>query len=86
VRPLIGRAGWRLIHFLSFVIFGLVLLHGVQSGSDTGSIWAQFLYWLSGTSLLFLTIYRVLASVMQPTPTPRPAARPAPAGEPLARA
>lgn len=40
VRPLIGRAGWRLIHFLSFVTFGLALLHGVMSGSDTGSPWA----------------------------------------------
>lgn len=66
VRPLIGRAGWRLIHFLSFVIFGLALLHGVMSGSDSGAPWAQALYWLSGGSLLFLTVYRVLASVAKP--------------------
>jgi predicted ferric reductase len=68
VRPLIGRAGWRLIHLLSFATFGLVLLHGVMSGSDTGAPWAQALYWLSGGSLLFLTVYRVLVSVVKPAP------------------
>ena len=81
-RPLIGRQGWRLIHFLSFVIFGLVLSHGIQSGSDGGTVWAQGLYWFSGGSLLFLTIYRVLVSLMKPAPTARPAAvtsRPDPA-------
>jgi predicted ferric reductase len=74
VRPLIGRAAWRLVHFLSFVIFGLALLHGVFSGSDTGAAWAQLLYWLSGGSLLFLTIYRVLVGLARP-------ARPAPRAE-----
>lgn len=72
VRPLIGRAGWRLIHFLSFVIFGLALFHGVQSGSDTGTAWAQGMYWFSGASLLFLTIYRVLVSVMTPARSTNP--------------
>lgn len=75
VRPLIGRAGWRLIHSLSFATFGLALLHGVMSGSDTGTPWAQAIYWLSGGSLLFLTIYRVLASVVKRAP-----AEAAPAG------
>lgn len=73
LRPLIGRAGWRLIHFLSFVIFGLALLHGVMSGSDSGTAWAQALYWLSGGSLLFLTVYRVLVSATNPAPAHRTA-------------
>ncbi len=73
VRPLLGRAGWRLIHFLSFVIFVLVLLHGVMSGSDSGTAWVQALYWLSGGSLLFLIIYRVLVSVIRPAPARRSA-------------
>jgi hypothetical protein len=73
VRPLIGRPVWRVIHVLSFAIFGMVLLHGVQSGSDSGTVWAQALYWLSGASVLFLTVNRVLAKV-QPAPTARPAA------------
>lgn len=78
VRPLIGRAAWRLVHFLSFVIFALVLGHGLMSGSDTATSWAQALYWLSGGSLLFLTVYRVLVSVVK---QPRPAARKAPGAQ-----
>ena len=75
VQPLIGRSVWRIIHVLSFMIFGLVLCHGVLSGSDTGTIWAQEIYWVSGGSVLFLTVNRVLTSVL----TPRRVARPAPA-------
>jgi hypothetical protein len=77
VRPLIGRAGWRLIHFLSFATFGLALLHGVMSGSDTGTPAAQAFYWLSGGSLLFLTVYRILVSAVKQAPAaPSSVARP----------
>ncbi|MEI7768981.1 MAG: hypothetical protein WCI67_03280, partial [Chloroflexales bacterium] len=76
VRPLIGRPVWRLIHVISFVIFGMVLCHGVLSGSDTGTVWAQALYWLSGGSVLFLTLDRVLAKVLLPATAARPASAP----------
>jgi hypothetical protein len=60
VKQQLGRQVWRLIHFASFGLFGLALLHGIFSGSDGGAWWAQALYWLSGGSVLFLTVYRVL--------------------------
>lgn len=75
VRSIIGRSVWRIIHVLSFIIFGLVLCHGVLSGSDSGTIWAQAIYWVSGGSLLFLLIDRALSSVL----TSRRVARPLPA-------
>lgn len=59
-RPWIGRRAWRIIHFLSFAVFLLVLAHGVGSGTDTGQPLVRALYWGSGGSLLFLTIYRIL--------------------------
>lgn len=59
-RSWIGRRAWRLIHFLSFVVFLLALAHGIGSGSDTSISWVRAMYWFSGGSLLFLTIYRVL--------------------------
>lgn len=62
VRQRIGRRGWRLIHFLSFAVFVLALAHGILSGTDSGAGWARLIYWSSGASLLFLTIYRVLVS------------------------
>ncbi|MGC8800555.1 MAG: hypothetical protein ACP5UR_09950 [Chloroflexus sp.] len=69
IKQWIGRAMWRLIHFLSFVIWILSLLHAIYSGSDLDILTG--LYWLSGGSVLFLTIYRILVS-FQPT-KPRPA-------------
>lgn len=70
VRRFIGRQAWRILHFLSFAVFALALAHGLWSGSDTDTWWALSIYWASGSSLLFLTIYRVLVSRLQPT-TPR---------------
>lgn len=58
----IGRRTWRLIHFVSFAVFALVLVHGIWSGSDSGAVWARALYWVSGGSVLFLTIYRLLGA------------------------
>ncbi|MCU0492891.1 MAG: hypothetical protein MUD01_14970 [Chloroflexaceae bacterium] len=62
-RPWIGRRGWRVLHFISFAVFVLVLLHGIASGSDSGTTWVQSAYWFCGGSVLFLTVYRVLVTV-----------------------
>jgi predicted ferric reductase len=62
VRRSIGSRVWRLIHLLSYAVYLLALTHGVVSGTDSGSAWAQILYWTTGGSLLFLTLYRVIAA------------------------
>ncbi len=54
---------WRVIHYLSFVSFAMVLAHAIWSGSDSGAAWAQWLYLASGASLIVLTVYRILVSV-----------------------
>ncbi|MGB7540049.1 MAG: hypothetical protein WBM17_16025 [Anaerolineales bacterium] len=54
---------WRLIHYLSFGTFLFVLIHGITSGTDSGQLWAMFLYLFTGGSVLFLTAYRVLAAL-----------------------
>lgn len=64
VKDRIGRRAWRLIHFLSFAVFVLALLHGIWSGSDSQSDLARAIYWTSGGSVLFLTVYRVLVARM----------------------
>jgi len=66
VRAQIGTRNWRLIHFTSFLAFMLALVHGVGSGSDSGTFWATIMYWYAGGSLLFLTIYRVLVNPRLP--------------------
>jgi DMSO/TMAO reductase YedYZ heme-binding membrane subunit len=64
-RKWLGRRGWRTIHGLSYALFGLTLLHGVFSGSDTGAFWTQALYWFTALSLMALTGYRLLLTYIQ---------------------
>jgi predicted ferric reductase len=58
-KPITAR-WWRIIHTLSFATFLLILLHGIISGTDSTGTWAIAMYWLSGGSLLFLAVYRIL--------------------------
>ncbi len=59
VRDRMCRRLWRLVHMLSFA---LALAHGIMSGCDSDAGWARAAYWASGGSVLFLTLYRVLAA------------------------
>jgi predicted ferric reductase len=65
VRQWIGKRMWRLIHFLSFMLFGLALVHGLGSGTDSSTVWAQGFYTFSGISVLGLLVYRILKTVRQ---------------------
>ena len=70
VRRRIGQRTWRVLHYFSFAVYALALLHGLLSGTDTGVPLIESLYWSTGAILLFLTIYRVL---MRKPSAPRPA-------------
>lgn len=61
LRGRLGRRAWRLVHVLSYGVFLLALAHGVMSGSDGGVFVVRALYWASAGSVLFLSVYRVLA-------------------------
>ncbi len=62
VRKQIGPKTWRVLHYVSFACYGVALYHGITSGTDTAMPWAQAYYWVSGASLLFLLIYRIIIS------------------------
>ena len=64
VRKAIGSRTWRTIHYLSYLTFGMALVHGVLSGSDSSAGWAVWMYWLSAASLLFLLVYRITMHVV----------------------
>jgi predicted ferric reductase len=64
VRRRIGYKTWRSLHFLSFLVFVLALVHGIFSGSDTGAPWVSFLYSFSGATTLLLTLYRIFHARM----------------------
>jgi predicted ferric reductase len=79
VRKQMGVRTWRVIHYVSYAVFALALAHGVLSGTDSTTGWAQLFYWFTASSLVFLTIYRLVV-VRPKAARPAPAARPGPVG------
>ncbi len=65
-RRRIGAATWRAIHYGSFITFALITVHGLLSGSDTANPVVLAMYALTGVSVCFLTLYRMLAMVESP--------------------
>jgi predicted ferric reductase len=63
VRRQIGQRSWRLLHYLTFLVFVGGIGHGIMSGSDSGSWWAFWLYLVPGAAAVFLLVYRIVISV-----------------------
>jgi DMSO/TMAO reductase YedYZ heme-binding membrane subunit len=63
VRRQIGQRAWRLLHYLTFLVFIGAIGHGVMSGSDSGASWAFWLYLAPGASAVFLLVYRIVVSI-----------------------
>lgn len=78
VRSRIGSKAWRVIHYISFLSYCVALYHGITSGTDTKMLWAQSYYWISGASLIFLLMQRIIVTVSakfsKPAPRPKPVA------------
>ena len=62
IRKKIGYKVWRAIHFLSFLTFLSVLVHGLSAGTDSTSPAALYFYLITGGLLFFMILYRILAS------------------------
>ena len=60
IRNQIGKRAWRLLHFLSFLVYLGAMVHGLTIGTDSGLDWVQAFYWLTGGSFLFMFIYRLV--------------------------
>jgi sulfoxide reductase heme-binding subunit YedZ len=65
MRQQIPHRFWRAIHYLSFVMFVLVTLHGIMAGSDAGEPWMRAIYAGASTSVIFLVFLRL---VIRPSP------------------
>ena len=84
IRKVLGKKTWRVIHYASFACYLTALIHGLASGTDTTALWAKDFYWITGGSLLFLVVYRVLTvqkSVRNPAAVPGSARTPPPRHE-----
>jgi predicted ferric reductase len=55
LRQHIGQKAWRSLHYLTFLGYVLVLVHGLMSGSDP----VKLMYLSTGATVLFLTYYRL---------------------------
>jgi hypothetical protein len=44
LRPLIGYTWWRRLHILTLIVFALVTVHGIATGSDTQTWWGLVIY------------------------------------------
>lgn len=67
-RKWLGAKRWRQFHYLTFVAYAMVTLHGWLAGTDS----AAFAWLYGGSSLLviFLTIYRIVTAIAMTTNEP----------------
>ena len=86
VRRVIGQRAWRRLHYLTFAVFALALLHGVLAGTDAGTVWGVLLYLSTGGTVGALAWWRFRrAGAPAPLAGPRPR-RTRPAAPAAARA
>jgi len=47
LRPHIGYNWWRRLHVFTLLLYGLVVVHGIATGSDTRTLWGAAIYAIS---------------------------------------
>jgi DMSO/TMAO reductase YedYZ heme-binding membrane subunit len=67
VRKRIGYKTWRALHYGTFAVLILVLLHGIYAGTDSSDGWMRWSYLTVAMGLFFLTAYRILAAPQSPS-------------------
>jgi sulfoxide reductase heme-binding subunit YedZ len=69
-RRWIGFRAWRLLHWLTYGIFGAATVHGVMSGTDSSRPWAAGLYVGALGMVAAATCWRALAAPLAPRRRP----------------
>jgi predicted ferric reductase len=59
-RARLGNRAWRTIHVLSLPAFGLVTLHSLFAGTDSGAPWLRAIYLMAVLLVGMLTVVRLL--------------------------
>ena len=62
VRKRIGMANWRRLHWFTYAVFAAVTAHGLMSGSDSNTSWAQAIYLAAIGSVVLATTWRALTA------------------------
>jgi DMSO/TMAO reductase YedYZ heme-binding membrane subunit len=50
---------WRMLHYLPYPIFVTGLIHGLFTGTDSGSPLVLNIYWFTGVTVGIMTLYRI---------------------------
>jgi len=60
------KKSWRGVHYTVYPLFILSLIHGIYTGTDSGTIWMQTVYWTTGLIFFSLLLYRfVILAIRQ---------------------
>ncbi len=62
---------WRGIHYVSFIAFAMVTLHGWFAGSDSGEPWMRAIYAFATSSVIFLILVRFFVGAPAISPSSR---------------
>jgi predicted ferric reductase len=84
VRKQIGYRAWRTLHYVSFVIYSVLTLHGIFAGTDTMAPGVLWMYAFGAASVYFLLIVRVFNAIRSPRPAAHAASKSLP-NSPAAR-
>jgi predicted ferric reductase len=60
LRPRLGYALWRKLHYLTLILFAAVTVHGIATGSDTSTWWGAGIYLTSVLVVGFLLVLRIV--------------------------
>jgi sulfoxide reductase heme-binding subunit YedZ len=63
VRGLLGYRTWRTLHYATFGVFVAASLHGILSGTDSGTSWARLFYAGAMSAVALAVIYRLLRGI-----------------------
>ncbi|MHB8619848.1 MAG: ferric reductase-like transmembrane domain-containing protein [Chloroflexota bacterium] len=58
LRPRLGYRAWRAIHYTSFAVFALALVHGLLTGTDSIAPPLHLMYFVTGASVAALVVWR----------------------------
>lgn len=88
LRSRIGYRWWRRLHVFTILIYTLVIIHGITSGSDTTTWWGYGIYTLCILTVCPFLVLRLIKLARPPRQRPQSQARPAPdlplRGQPMA--
>lgn len=60
VRRWIGYRAWRTLHYTNFAIYVAALIHGIYTGTDSTTLWADAIYFFTAATVLGLVLYRIV--------------------------